>query len=54
MNDLDEDEGAEKRLRDRMLNGGSTVPPHNSLVAPAALYLTAILECVPKSYHLCC
>ncbi|KIP10405.1 hypothetical protein PHLGIDRAFT_115528 [Phlebiopsis gigantea 11061_1 CR5-6] len=47
MNDLDEDEESERRLTDRMLNAGSTTQPHKSLVAPAALYLTAILE------HIC-
>lgn len=44
MNDLDEDEEAEKRLTERMSSTRSTPPPHKSLVAPAALYLTAVLE----------
>ena len=53
MNDLDEDEESERRLADRMASAGGAVPPHKSLVAPAALYLTAILECVhaPSSFH---
>ena len=44
MNDLDEDEEAERRLSERMTSAGCTVAPHKNLVAPAALYLTAILE----------
>ena len=44
MNDLDEDDEGEKKLRVRMLEAGSTTPPDDRLVAPAALYLTAILE----------
>jgi hypothetical protein len=44
MNDLDEDEDAEKRLTERMSNTRTTAPPHKSLVAPAALYLTAVIE----------
>ncbi|GJE87477.1 hypothetical protein PsYK624_035600 [Phanerochaete sordida] len=47
MNDLDEDDEGEKKLRVRMLEAGSTAPPDEHLVAPAALYLTAILE------HIC-
>ena len=46
MNDTDEDTEVERRLNERMLNAGGTAPPHPSLMAPAALYLTAILECV--------
>ncbi|PSR74854.1 hypothetical protein PHLCEN_2v9497 [Hermanssonia centrifuga] len=44
MNDGDEDLEAEKRLNKRMINAGGSSSPHNSLAAPAALYLTAILE----------
>ncbi len=44
MNDTDEDPEVEKRLNERMINAGGTAPPHTSLMAPAALYLTAILE----------
>ncbi len=49
MNDGDEDLEAEKRLNKRMINAGGSSSPHNSLAAPAALYLTAILECVSNS-----
>jgi hypothetical protein len=45
-NESDEDTSAETRLNDRFSKGGGTPPPP-TLVAPAALYLTAILECVP-------
>ncbi|KAI0758113.1 hypothetical protein C8Q74DRAFT_1168048, partial [Fomes fomentarius] len=51
MNDSDEDADAEKRLQQRMEASGSTTPPSPALLAPAALYLTAILECVPS---FCC
>ena len=44
MNDSDEDADAEKRLQQRMEAAGSTTPPNPALLAPAALYLTAILE----------
>jgi len=44
MNDSDEDADAEARLRERMEDSGASVPPNASEVAPAALYLTAILE----------
>lgn len=47
MNDSDEDAEAERRLQQRMEAAGSSSPPNPSLLAPAALYLTAILECVP-------
>lgn len=47
MNDLDEDEEAERKLSKRMSEAGSPVAPDQRLVAPAALYLTAILE------HIC-
>ncbi|TFY56429.1 hypothetical protein EVJ58_g7650 [Rhodofomes roseus] len=43
MNDSDEDGDAERRLSERM-KGSNMSPPHPSEVAPAALYLTAILE----------
>ncbi|KAJ3775691.1 hypothetical protein FB446DRAFT_824789 [Lentinula raphanica] len=42
LNESDGDKSAETRLLDRM--AGSGPPPKPSLVAPAALYLTAILE----------
>ncbi|KZT70326.1 hypothetical protein DAEQUDRAFT_217603 [Daedalea quercina L-15889] len=45
MNDTDEDGVAERRLNERM-RGSNVQPPHTSEVAPAALYLTAILEAV--------
>ncbi|OJT09082.1 hypothetical protein TRAPUB_25 [Trametes pubescens] len=44
MNDSDEDAEAERRLQQRMEAAGSSSPPNPSLLAPAALYLTAILE----------
>lgn len=44
MNDLDEDEDAEQKLGEKMSEAGSATPPDNRLLAPAALYLTAILE----------
>ena len=46
MNDTDEDSEAIKRVNDKMGVAGSLTPPHTSLLAPASLYLTAILECV--------
>ncbi|KAI0355400.1 hypothetical protein OH77DRAFT_323425 [Trametes cingulata] len=46
MNDSDEDAEAEKRLQQRMEAAGSSSPPNPSLLAPAALYLTAILEAI--------
>ncbi|KAI0750620.1 hypothetical protein C8Q80DRAFT_1099245 [Daedaleopsis nitida] len=46
MNDSDEDADAEKRLQQRMEATGSTAPPNSALMAPAALYTTAILEYV--------
>ncbi|KAI0677637.1 hypothetical protein C8Q78DRAFT_1181142 [Trametes maxima] len=49
MNDSDEDAEAEKRLQQRMEATGSSSPPNPSLLAPAALYLTAILEYVHTS-----
>ncbi|THH31927.1 hypothetical protein EUX98_g2297 [Antrodiella citrinella] len=47
MNDTDEDEDVERRLNDRMVEAGGTFPPKLNMLAPAALYLTAILE------HIC-
>lgn len=44
LNDADEDIIAESRLSTRMREAGHLVPPSASLVAPAALYLTAVLE----------
>jgi hypothetical protein len=50
LSDSDEDGPAEARLTERMSHTVSgALPPHANLVAPAALYLTAILEYV---YHL--
>ena len=46
MNDSDEDAEAEQRLQQRMEQAGSSSPPSPALLAPAALYLTAILEYV--------
>ncbi|KAL1944100.1 hypothetical protein VTO73DRAFT_3285 [Trametes versicolor] len=46
MNDSDEDAEAERRLQQRMEAAGSSSPPNPSLLAPAALYLTAILEAI--------
>ncbi|KAI0082548.1 hypothetical protein K474DRAFT_1655346 [Panus rudis PR-1116 ss-1] len=47
MNDTDEDSELERRLNDRMVEAGGSYPPKPQLLAPAALYLTAILE------HIC-
>ncbi|KAL0580523.1 hypothetical protein V5O48_001510 [Marasmius crinis-equi] len=44
LNESDEDTGAESRLHERMAGLNGHQPPRPSLVAPAALYLTAILE----------
>lgn len=46
MNDTDEDADAIKRVNEKMGVAGSLAPPHTSLLAPASLYITAILECV--------
>ncbi|KAI0832822.1 hypothetical protein BC628DRAFT_356002 [Trametes gibbosa] len=46
MNDSDEDAEAERRLQLRMEAAGSSSPPNPSHLAPAALYLTAILEAI--------
>ncbi|KAG6910139.1 hypothetical protein DXG01_012898 [Tephrocybe rancida] len=43
LNESDEDQATENRINDRMSAAGGT-PPKAGLVAPAALYLTAILE----------
>lgn len=45
MNDTDEDPDALKRVNDRNGVAGSPSPNANPL-APASLYLTAIIECV--------
>lgn len=52
MNDSDEDGEALKRLNARM-EESNVVPPDPSEVAPAALYLTAIIECVPRLPRSC-
>jgi len=44
LNETDEDPEAESRLQNRMSQGGGLSPPKPTLVAPASLYLTAILE----------
>ncbi|KAF9266267.1 hypothetical protein L218DRAFT_922830 [Marasmius fiardii PR-910] len=44
LNESDEDPVAESRLLERMAGVSNQQPPKPSLVAPAALYLTAILE----------
>jgi hypothetical protein len=49
LNETDEDSGAERRINDKILSGGG-VPPTTALVAPAALYLTAILEYVTTMF----
>lgn len=46
MNDHDEDGDAERQLNSRMQTISGLPPPKLTFVAPAALYLTAILECV--------
>ncbi|OCH94528.1 hypothetical protein OBBRIDRAFT_789216 [Obba rivulosa] len=46
MNDSDEDAEAEKRLSAKMEDISGSTPPKTSLLAPAALYLTAILESI--------
>ncbi|KDQ64137.1 hypothetical protein JAAARDRAFT_27755 [Jaapia argillacea MUCL 33604] len=46
LNDVDEDLNAETRLQERMAQAGGLSAPKVSLVAPAALYLTAILEAI--------
>ncbi|KAJ7639387.1 hypothetical protein FB45DRAFT_977184 [Roridomyces roridus] len=44
LNESDEDSAAVAQLQERMAQLGGTTPPIPSLVAPASLYLTAILE----------
>lgn len=44
LNESDEDPGAESRVYERMTQAGGASPPTATLVAPASLYLTAILE----------
>ncbi|KZT42968.1 hypothetical protein SISSUDRAFT_1125212 [Sistotremastrum suecicum HHB10207 ss-3] len=46
LNDVDEDNEAEARLQVRMAHAGGAASPRTSSIAPAALYLTAILESV--------
>ncbi|KAF8505727.1 hypothetical protein F5888DRAFT_464683 [Russula emetica] len=45
LNDLDEDAQAENSIQERLRSQGID-PPKSIIVAPAALYLTAILECI--------
>nr|GAT54667.1 predicted protein [Mycena chlorophos] len=44
LNESDEDSAAVAKLTERMAQLGGTTPPAPTLVAPASLYLTAILE----------
>ncbi|KAF7352333.1 hypothetical protein MVEN_01197000 [Mycena venus] len=44
LNETDEDSTAVARLQEKMTQLGGTTPPIPALVAPASLYLTAILE----------
>jgi hypothetical protein len=44
LNESDDDLEAETRLHDKMRLTGGVSPPKTNLVAPAALYLTAVLE----------
>ncbi|KAF7335358.1 hypothetical protein MSAN_02346600 [Mycena sanguinolenta] len=44
LNETDEDSSAVTRLQEKMTQLGGTTPPVPALVAPASLYLTAILE----------
>ncbi|KAF7332567.1 hypothetical protein MKEN_00139400 [Mycena kentingensis (nom. inval.)] len=44
LNESDEDSAAVAKLQERMAALGGTTPPPPALVAPASLYLTAILE----------
>lgn len=46
MNDADEDAEAIKRVNDKMSIATGLPIPHGSVLAPASLYLTAILEYV--------
>lgn len=43
LNEADEDPGTETHINERLGRSGAS-PPKAALVAPAALYLTAILE----------
>ncbi|KAI9448079.1 hypothetical protein H4582DRAFT_2068633 [Lactarius indigo] len=45
LNDSDEDAHAENKIQERLQSQG-VEPPKSIVVAPAALYLTAILECI--------
>lgn len=45
LNECDEDPSVEERLRERFIQSVA-IPPSGALLAPAALYLTAILEYV--------
>jgi hypothetical protein len=45
LNDSDEDALAENKIQERLQSQGME-PPKSIVVAPAALYLTAILECI--------
>ncbi|KAI0268310.1 hypothetical protein BC834DRAFT_686389 [Gloeopeniophorella convolvens] len=45
LNDSDEDAHAEGKIQERLQSQGME-PPKSVIVAPAALYLTAILECI--------
>ncbi|KAI0004969.1 hypothetical protein BJV74DRAFT_316414 [Russula compacta] len=45
LNDSDEDAQAENSIQERLRSQG-VEPPKSIIVAPAALYLTAILECI--------
>ncbi|KAF7302192.1 hypothetical protein MIND_00786100 [Mycena indigotica] len=46
LNESDEDSTAVSKLQERMSQLGGTTPPASTLIAPASLYLTAILESV--------
>ncbi|PCH40775.1 hypothetical protein WOLCODRAFT_143217 [Wolfiporia cocos MD-104 SS10] len=46
LNDSDEDADAERHLKERMDERGVPFPPNATALAPAALYLTAILEAI--------
>ncbi|KAI0304149.1 hypothetical protein BC826DRAFT_981762 [Russula brevipes] len=45
LNDSDEDAQAENKIQERLRSQGME-PPKSIIVAPAALYLTAVLECI--------
>ena len=44
MNECDDNTEAENRVHERMATDGDRYPPKSSQLAPASLYLTAILE----------